>query len=235
MPISYVLRENRLTPEPDDYMAMVTPSRSVEFDEVVDRMLDRGSTLTRTDIVGVLNNLQETVETLLIEGANVNLPLANFSSSIKGVFEGSSDSFDASRHQLTPRVTAGRVLWAAYRRGLPVQKQELARPLPNLLEYVDMNTGERNSLVTAGGMGQINGHRLRFDSTDAEQGIFFLGEDNRVARVTVVGQNKPSCLLFMLPPDLAAGEYALEVRAMLGNELRSGRLPETLTVPSGNS
>ncbi|RIL08916.1 MAG: hypothetical protein DCC75_07725, partial [Proteobacteria bacterium] len=36
-------------------------------------------------------------------------------------------------------------------------------------------------------------------------------------RVSVVGHNGPSKLMFMVPPDLASGDYALEVRSTLGN------------------
>ena len=38
----YSLRENLLTPAPDDYMAQVTDVRSYTLDEIIDLMMDRG-------------------------------------------------------------------------------------------------------------------------------------------------------------------------------------------------
>ena len=40
--LKYSLRENLLTPAPDDYMAQVTDVRSYTLDEIIDLMMDRG-------------------------------------------------------------------------------------------------------------------------------------------------------------------------------------------------
>ena len=113
-----------------------------------------------------------------------------------------------------------------------VVKQEAVRPSPSLLDYVDLNSGERNGPLTPGGMGQIIGHRLKFDPDDTAQGIFFIAEDGTETRVSVVGRNKPGELMFLVPDGLASGEYRLEVRAILkgSKEVRRGRLDEVLTV-----
>lgn len=230
MPIYYSLQENRLTPDPNDYMAMVSPSRSVELDGVIERMVERGSTVTRADILSVLEDFQRALESLLAEGANVNLPFANFSSSIRSVFDSATDNFDANRHQLSAAVTPGQQLREAYRRNITAVKQETITPAPNLLEYLDFNSGERNSIVTPGGMGQICGHRLKFDASDAQQGIFFLGEKEQQTRISVVGENKPARLMFLVPTDIQPGDYQVEVRALVGSEIRSGRFNRSLSV-----
>ncbi|MGL5083306.1 MAG: DUF4469 domain-containing protein [Microcoleaceae cyanobacterium] len=49
-------------------------------------------------------------------------------------------------------------------------------------------------------------------------------------RATVVGQNKPSTLMFMNPGTLTNGDYLLEVRALTGQDIRSGQLENTLSV-----
>ena len=45
--LKYALRENLLTPEPNDYMAQVTDSQSYDLQKVIDKMIERGSTLTK--------------------------------------------------------------------------------------------------------------------------------------------------------------------------------------------
>ena len=75
------------------------------------------------------------------------------------------------------------------------------------------------------------GHRLKFDASDTNQGIFFIASDGTATRVTVVGRNMPADLMFMVPDGLAAGEYTLEVRAAFAtNDIRVGGLAVSLTV-----
>lgn len=229
MAIRYILRENRLTSDPDDYTASVLHDRVADLNAVADRMVERGSTVTRADILSVLEDFQGALESILLEGANVNLPFGNFSSSIRGVFASHGDRFDDARHQLVPTVTAGKRLKAAFAQPPTLEKTEAVVPMPNLQTYTDLNSGERDAIATPGGMGQIAGHRLRFDASAAEQGIFWIAEDGSETRVAVVGQNKPARLMFLVP-ELPAGEYALEVRSAFGDEVRSGKLGVPLTV-----
>jgi len=232
MSINYVLLENRLTTDPDDYMARVQPVGTADMETIIERMIQQGSTVTRADIVSVLEDYHTAIENLVLEGMNVNTPLANFGVSIKGIFQGVTDTFDPARHQLSAAVTAGARLRKTLRERGQVAKQETAKATPNLLEYVDLNTGERNGPLTPGGMGEIIGHRLKFDPTDLQQGIFFIAEDGTETRVAIVGQNKPGDLMFLVPDSLTSGEYRLEVRTVFkgGSEIRSGALDVTLTV-----
>ncbi|MBD3250941.1 DUF4469 domain-containing protein, partial [Candidatus Uhrbacteria bacterium] len=111
-------------------------------------------------------------------------------------------------------------------------KQESVRPRPKPLAYIDLNTGARDGMLTPGGLGQVTGYRLKFDPADVGQGIFFVAEDGTETQVVVVGRNKPTELLFLVPERLTAGPYTLEVRAILPNrgDLRVGALDEPLTI-----
>jgi len=53
--LKYALRENLLTPEPDDYMAQTVDARSYSGEEIVELMLKRGSTLTKADAAAAEN------------------------------------------------------------------------------------------------------------------------------------------------------------------------------------
>jgi len=56
MPINYVLFENNLTSDPTDYMAMVQPTGTAELEDVIERIIQQGSTVTRPDIVSVMED-----------------------------------------------------------------------------------------------------------------------------------------------------------------------------------
>lgn len=114
-----------------------------------------------------------------------------------------------------------------------VQKLEAVTRSPNLLEYLDTNSGQTNTTLTPGGMGHVVGHRLKFDPADPSQGIFLsqVGNGDDPVRVDIVGKNNPSELMFLVPATLTAGEYTLSVRALFGlTDVRTGTLKELLTV-----
>ena len=231
MSINYALFENNLTSDPGDYLARVQSNGTAEMEDVIDRMIEQGSTVVKADILSVLEDYHTAIENMVLEGMNVNTPGANYKATIKGIFNGQADSFDPNRHQVRASVSAGiRFRKAVEERARP-SKQEAVRPKPSLLEFTDLNSAERNSILTPGGMGQVVGHRLKFDAEDATQGIFFVAADDSETEVTVVGRNMPAELMFLIPDGLTAGDYTLEVRAGFGeDDVRSGALDVPLTV-----
>ncbi len=232
MSISYVLSENNLTDEPNSYVARVQPTGTAELDNVIARMIERGSTVTKADILSVLEEYYSAIESMVLEGVNVNTPLANYGASIKGIFNGATDSYDPSRHQVAGTVSPGKRYRKTIRERGQTTKREARKPTPNPVVYVDVNSGERDSLLTPGGMGQIVGHRLKLDPADPAQGIFLIAANGIEARIPTVGKNTPSELMFLIPPVLPAGEYTLQVRAAIydGEQVRNGTLSATLTV-----
>jgi hypothetical protein len=230
MPIVYNLRENKLTPEEGDYMAHVLSTRQVDLEEVISRMIERGSTVTKADILSVMEDFQGALESMLSEGVNVNTPFANFSSSIRGVFDGATDSYDQTRHQIMSILQPGKRIRAFYRSGISTQKEEAQTKEPNPVDYIDNNSGERNSVITPGGMATLIGNRLSYDPEDAQQGVFYVNGDGSEIRVEIIGQNKPSQLMFVTPASLASGDYELEIRNKPGNSIRVGRLIHELSV-----
>lgn len=124
MSIRYYLRENKLTQEDNDYMAYVLSSRQADLDDVIGKMIERGSTVTKADILSVMSDFQGTLQGLLQDGANVITPFANFSASIRGVFNGAADSFDPSRHQISVNINAGVELRNFFREHISSQKEE---------------------------------------------------------------------------------------------------------------
>lgn len=230
MAINYALHENHLTTDPNDYNARVISGQTADMKALIDRMVDRGSTVVRADILSVLEDFNAAVESLVLEGRNVTTPLCNFAATVKGVFNGITDTYDSSRHQVLPTVSPGQRLRNAVAQRATVAKIEALRATPAPQDYVDVATGERNSVLSTGGMGQLLGHRLKFDAAQPEQGVFFRAADGTETRVEMVGRNKPGDLMFMTPV-LAAGEYVLIVRAVFGEtDLREGELPHLLTV-----
>ncbi|AIN93979.1 DUF4469 domain-containing protein [Treponema putidum] len=232
--LKYSLRENLLTPAPDDYMAQAQDVRSYTLDEIIDLMMQKGSTLTRADVAAVLQIYGEVCASLIADGSAVNTPLMNTSLSISGVFNGANDSFDKKRHTVNLNLTAGSLLREAVTK-VKCEKTEGASTGPYITEVADIVFGKVNEVLTKGGVVQLVGSRLKFDAKDASQGIFFVPETGAPVRAAVTAENKPARLMAIIPADLAAGNWYIEVRTkMIGSSqksktLKTGRFDKPLT------
>ena len=232
--IKYALRENLLTAEPDDYMAQVTDAKAYTLDEVIDRMAKRGTTVTRTDLVAIMQLYGEECAAIVEEGGCLNTPLVNTSYSITGVFTGEDDSFDKSRHTLKLNVTPGTLLKEAVKKARTT-KVESASTDPYITKVSDKVTLS-TSEVKAGSVMELLGSRLKFDAGDCEQGVFAVSSsDGKAYRCPVVIENKPARVIVLLDSAVPAGEFTVEVRTKMGSTghqlktLKTGRFRKTLT------
>jgi len=235
MPIKYALFENNVTADPDDYMAMVQISGSAAGDDLVQDIIDQGSTVGRPDILAVTAALKLACQRRIEQGQRVNyFGMVEFFPRVKGVFSGATDGFDPARHRIDIGANPGAELREAVRTGAKVEKVESVKPSPNPIEYRDVGSDTTNDTVTGLNIGQLSGSRLKFDPGAADEGLFFVATAGGETKVPTVQKNKPSQLVFLVP-NLVDGTYHLEVRARMGSgtsarELRIGRLDATLTV-----
>jgi hypothetical protein len=233
MSIDYALYQNKLTEETDLYAAKVLITTSADLETIADRIVEQGSTVTRTDVIAVLEGAVIACENLLLEGARVNFGgLFDAFPKIKGKFNGITDHYDPSRHQVDVGAAPGSRVRKTVRENAAVSKLETILPRPLVLEYVDLGTGETNNHITAGNIGTINGNRLAFDPNADDEGIYLVGEAGAdTVKVTEIQKNKPSELVFMVPA-LAERTYWLQVRRRFTPEgdLRTGQLDTILSI-----
>jgi hypothetical protein len=152
--------------------------------------------------------------------------------SIRGNFEDANDTFDPDRHKIVALVNPGLELKEQMSRKVEAEKVESVPPQPNPTQFKNLSNGQETNKLVPGKLIQVTGRPLKFDTADPEQGIFLLNDGSDI-RVEPDGKIVDSELIFQVPATLAPGEYRLEVRAVFGKaDLRSGRLPATLTVPT---
>ena len=96
-----------MTERLDDMTAIARSGAGVDENGLIDRILAKGTTLTRTDVKAVFTAANEAVAEGAECGETFTLPLMNISFSIAGVFEEPLDVFDGNRHKLNIILTKG--------------------------------------------------------------------------------------------------------------------------------
>jgi len=209
MVLKYSLAENLLTDREDDYTAQPHAGASLDIEAVITRVLQRGTLLTRTDILAVWNAICETVKDVHLEGNTVNTPLFNTSFSISGVFDSPLDSFDPNRHKLNINVTKGHVLRET-EKNVKLEKTNVPSPMPQIQEVKDSISGLVNERITSGGVIEIRGYNLRIEGENPKCGLWFVDDSGNETKAETIIENKPSRLLAMVP-ELKAANYQVKV------------------------
>ncbi|MGQ1892050.1 DNA-binding domain-containing protein [Thermophagus sp. OGC60D27] len=213
MAVKYGLVENLLTDDPNDYRAVTTDNETDTEEDIVDDMVERGSTVTRPDILSVLEEYKASIRRRIAMGRNVNTPLFEAYHTISGVFNGLDDTFNRSRHKVKLSMNPGKVLKDAMS-SVEVQRVDIDPATPDIQRVEDLRTHSINEEFSSGDIISIRGSNLKFDESDPDQGVFFIDDSGNATKATNVAKNKPSELLVFAPEGLS-GSYHIEVRAIL--------------------
>ncbi|KOH44568.1 DNA-binding domain-containing protein [Sunxiuqinia dokdonensis] len=231
MKIKYYLIDNPMTEDPNDCRAQVTGYEAVTESEIFEYMTRKGSGITTAEAKANYQELIEAHEYFLKQGFGINTGFINARPVIQGVFRDKADSFDPSRHQVKFNVKLGK-FYNQTANDLKFEKVEplSSDPIPN--DFEDIASDTVNNIITPTGTAILQGVRLKFNMEDDEQGIFFIAANGAVNRVSKIITMTSSQVVFLIPQELAAGEYTLEVRILpKGNKMiKKGVLKDLLTV-----
>lgn len=233
MSLRYVLYDNQMTADPNDKMAVTVTSRQFTIEDVIAKMISRGSTVTKAEALSVFEEQNLAIEDLLKDGMGTLVtPMFNASFSIVGVFDNEEDSFDPRRHQVRIRISPG-VRLKVLEKQIKTQKEQTEIRLPAPVNFYDNGTETVNDALTPSGGMRLRGSLLKIDELKEDEGVFFVNTQT-AEETKVTGKflrNKPAELIFN-GPALPSGTYRLEVRNryMRTKEVRTGALPLELTV-----
>lgn len=239
--VKYSLRKNQLAPELNKFTARISGSRSFTREEIIDRLAQRGSAMTRADIQSVLSMHDEEVCAIIADGGAVNTPLLHIRHTIRGVFEHVDDLFDHRRHRIHVTLSPGLLLKEALRK-IRIVKVEASHTEPVISQVYDVVSGISGRALTRGGVLRIIGNRLKFDSGDEEQGVFLIAETGEAERCSFIADNLPARLTVIIPQCLVdTHTYMLEVRTRLDTAnktikyMKKGRFDGHLHVIADNA
>jgi hypothetical protein len=235
--IIYFLREAKFRGKNAErsYYAQTHSLLTIDTEGLIRYMAGKNTTITRHDILGVLDLLADSVGELLASGYAVRTDIFNASLAVRGNFVSKEDSFDRKRHELRATLSPGARLSkriAACARPAKVRRPER---VPQIHSVYDFGTKSTGRMLTAGHSVELRGaylvsydrtahHDRGADIVAPGQGIFFIDTKTgmRAGRATVVRQT-PSALIFNVPELPEDREYTIAVVRAYGAELREGR------------
>lgn len=224
MSIKFSLVNNPLTPDPRNCRAQVVSSGPVTLSEAIDLAVKRGRRISRTDFLLVSGVLFEVLTDLVAEGHTVITPLSRVRPSIKGAFDGEEAAFDAKKHDLGASHTSGALLLEKLAKA-KVEKVRARSTLPHLSTYTDRESQTVNTEISPGGMAILAGERLKFDTNDPEQGVFFVDAGGTETRASGFMDGTAKHVIFCVPSGLPGGEYKLILRTRFySRKMRSGQM-----------
>lgn len=214
MALRYALTENLLTADPNDYMAVTTDNPTAGINDIVDRMISRGSTVTKAEALGVLEEFNQAVADLLKTGSNINTELFTIYPTISGVFNSSGEAFNANKHAINLKMRTGNRLKDIHR-AIVLERVEGNVYKPVIQVVADLKSGAVNDTVSIGQILSVKGSLLKISEEEAQAGIFFIASGGAETRVTQIVTNKPGELLFFVPANVLPGACVIEIRTIV--------------------
>jgi hypothetical protein len=228
--IEYILEPNELVEDAEKFRAQVINSRSYTFEDIARRLIKRNSGLSLPEITGVWEGIKDVVEEIIAEGGIINTELFRVRASIKGVFNGTDDKFDASRHEIRLNLRTGQLLHGTPKK---LKTKKRIAPAKSLIQSVtDVKSGAVNSHLTPGKNIKIIGTRLKIDGKDPSCGLYFVPEKTTDAAVKVeaseFAMNNPSQIIVVIPA-LKKGKWHLRLVTQYSRTKKHLRQPQTVT------
>lgn len=208
-----------ITERKDDRFGRVVTHKSLNEDDLIKIAVQRRTDLSPTSLKSTMDLLKAIAREQIANGSSVAFGLGYFSVGVNGVFYGDDATWIPSEHALAVKVTPTMELRNAVKSSA-VNLRGDAKVGTAINKVIDVVTGEINSVLTPGGAVNIIGSRIRIVGDDPANGISLINEQtSEVINIpsTSIATNDPSKLTFVLPTDLASGDYKLRITTQFSN------------------
>ncbi len=232
MALKFALYDNPVTPDPNDYMAIVQDPVKRTIDEIVAQMTTPGSILKETECVAVMHRFFKILGENLEKGEGFTSEYLILSPGVNGVFQ-QDERFTEGKHKRKVDQRLGTYLKESLKR-MALEQIPANVPKPVIKTVFDIKSKTLGEQLTPGGMIELKGEKLKImDTADAQQGVYFIHSSKKTEyKSTYLHINEPKTLSVEVPEGLPRGEYDIEVRTISQNakNIKKGKFSETLTV-----
>jgi hypothetical protein len=219
MAINLALYPNRIA-EDESKFARVVNAKKVKLEKLL-RYMSKDTALERTDMLGVMDKLQEAIVFFLSMGNKVDTPFGLFSPRVSNgsmVINGHIPDVDRESMKIGFRPSAE--MLRAFQDQCELENQGYAKAqVPELYHLTNMADELNDRQIPAGSLCHLVGKKLSFDKSDPSQGLFFVsaGDPEQETRIEVYSRTGSAYVDFLLS-GVAPGNYAVELRSNPGGE-----------------
>ena len=215
------LKRLDVTPDPNDYSAVVSYMGSINQKGVVDAIIADGIELKRETIEAAVNRYNRKCAEFALNGWNVDTGLVYMRAVITGAFYGKK--VDPARNSVYVSITQG----AEIRREVAQTQVEILGEMPDvmyILQVTNMQTKAADGTLTRGRNALVEGAYLKVMGAEPAVGVYLLnvenGQETKLDDDLIV-TNDPSKLMLLIPADCPTGTYRLKVVTQFtaGNKL----------------
>jgi hypothetical protein len=238
--LNVYLTPNNFSNKKKPYSFRSRTTQSLTQNDLIDAVTEANTTVSKTDAVAVMTELEHQFNKAIERGASVSLFMGTFCAGASGTAESDTEMFSPKKHTdpRTPkrnhrislafrpaRLYAEKLRSIAFKR---IGVKELCAPVLYMLYNTENGS---NTAFAPGGFITIGGAYIKFDPSDTGTGVFFADRKTDqtfraqlYTRTTRVG----SCA--QIPPDTASGRYDVYIVSS------DGKRSNTITIDiQGNS
>jgi hypothetical protein len=223
------------------YIARTDNEALLSIEEVCAALKNRGGfTGNYDDLVDHVKQYFDEAAYQLCDGFAVSTGYYSLHPNVGGTFDKISEGHESGKHPVTFRFRT-RTLLRSLAEHIGIEVEGLADVQGYIDEFIDVTTESVNETLTPGGQFSVSGHKIKVAGDKPEVGVYFVSATDSAKRTKVeehLAENSASKLIGMVPSDLAAGAYKLEIVTQYSsgsNQLKEPRSVEfktDLTVPS---
>lgn len=226
------LFDNPLTERPDDRYGRVINIASINEDTLIDRAIEGGFNGNAASMKATYQAVKQEALKAIVRGEIVSFGLGHAVLDVEGAFIGDAPYWNPDVNKLVSSIVPSKELREILKK-TPVKVIGLAPDQAVIASLTDVVSGKVNEKLTPGGMANIKGSRIKIEGDKPTVGLFLNNQDTQEdiqVPATAIGLNDPSKIMFVIPPDLAAGNYRLSVVTQFGgNSKRLLNEPRTIT------
>uniref|UniRef100_UPI0028AF4B75 DNA-binding domain-containing protein n=1 Tax=Chryseobacterium taichungense TaxID=295069 RepID=UPI0028AF4B75 len=173
--IKAYLYDNVLTKDnPNDYTARTASERSLNVQQICQAAVSRGGADVSASAMEHATELfLKEMAYQLCDGFSINTGYFTASTTIRGVFDSPSETFNKDKHSIIFQFNQGEKLRAEIP-NIEVNILGVAEASAVILQVTDVKSGSVNDLLTPGRNLKIVGSKIKVTGDDASVGIYFV-------------------------------------------------------------
>lgn len=205
------LKKNELTPDPNDFTAVVSSMGSVDRGGIIDAIMEEGTELKRETVTDIISRYDRLSAHFVLNGYNVTTGLVYLRPVVAGSIYGKK--VDPGTLRIYVAATQG----AELRKEAADTTLEILGELPDVIDIqqvTNLLTKEADGTLNRGRNARIDGSYIKVAGEDPAVGIYLINtadnSETKLGQEDIV-TNNPSSLIILMPTSIAEGVYRLKI------------------------